>query len=320
MRLVLSITHKGDRRIENIELTGQPITIGRGWDSDVVLEDKYIDAHHIRLSFDQEKGLLVSDLASLNGTLVDKHRLGSEPQPLALGSVLTVGDTHIRVYDRDRSATPPATVRSAWFLLSERCSKPLGLLLITLGALFSDGLVSQMTSAAEFDFKDLATELTYLLVMSLGLVLFMGLISKLVRKEMNLKAHWVLLMVGTIVFHCAGFLIDVLRFNLQAPELSTFISTLLFGGVGAALLVGFFSFSTHLSSRLRWLWALSLVGLVVLSSYSDQWRQEDHEAWSDSSATETVTLPKWLLFRTVKSVAQHQAKTESLFEFDLEQE
>ena len=312
MNLALQITHKGERRVERLVLGEQAVLLGRSWDSDIILDDKYVDGHHLRLSVSPEGTLMVQDLSTLNGSYLDKRRLGVQAQEVALGATLVVGDTHIKVYDQAQSVAS-ATVRSAWYLLIERFSSPLGLALLTVLALGLDGAITQISSSTEFDFKDLALELIYLLVIAMVLALIMGLVSKLVRKEMNLKAHWVLIMVGIIGYVLAVFLLDVVRFNIQTPVFAELFSTLIFSGLGAIILVGFFSYATHLSTQMRWFWSLLLVGLLALSTYTDEWRLEDHQRWSSTSNTEVLTLPKWLLFRPSTSVEEHQAKTNELF-------
>ena len=46
-----------------------PITIGRAYDNDVVVDDPHVAAHHLRITRDENGTLLAEDLGSLNGLL-----------------------------------------------------------------------------------------------------------------------------------------------------------------------------------------------------------------------------------------------------------
>lgn len=76
-------------------LTGAVTVIGRGGDSDIILEDTGVSRHHLELR--HEHGTLVAtDLGSTNGTFVDGDRIRT-PVALQNGSQLTVGRTRMTV-------------------------------------------------------------------------------------------------------------------------------------------------------------------------------------------------------------------------------
>lgn len=85
---VLLIRTGGGREGEIIKLAGDVLTIGRSPHSDLFLDDVTVSRHHARILRD-EKGFLVEDLNSLNGTYVNRKRI--ERHQLSDGDELQIG-------------------------------------------------------------------------------------------------------------------------------------------------------------------------------------------------------------------------------------
>jgi hypothetical protein len=83
---------------ERLDLTHEPLKIGRGPLNDVQLEaDEFASGRHAL--FDPRRdGVWIEDLGSTNGTFVNGVRLTS-PRRLAPGDVVRVGETDLR-YER----------------------------------------------------------------------------------------------------------------------------------------------------------------------------------------------------------------------------
>ena len=75
-----------DRRFP---LSQEVITIGRGRDNGLVIDDAHLSRHHARLTWGGH-GWILEDLDSSNGTWVDGQRI-SGPVVLAPGSQVTLG-------------------------------------------------------------------------------------------------------------------------------------------------------------------------------------------------------------------------------------
>jgi pSer/pThr/pTyr-binding forkhead associated (FHA) protein len=74
-----------------IQLTEQPITLGRAPDNTIVLDDDYASGYHARLR-PYEGRWLVEDLGSTNGTYLDKQKVTS-PTVVPTGVPVKVGKT-----------------------------------------------------------------------------------------------------------------------------------------------------------------------------------------------------------------------------------
>jgi FHA domain len=78
-------------------LDARTVTIGRGADNDIPLEDDFASTHHARIE-PRRDGVWVADAGSTNGTYVNGAKL-TKPHRLQPGDVVRVGNTDLR-YER----------------------------------------------------------------------------------------------------------------------------------------------------------------------------------------------------------------------------
>lgn len=87
-RLVIT---SGPKRGHELELRGEPISIGRARDSDLVIQDDYTSTHHARL-LNWNGQWMLQDLDSTNGSYVNGERV-SQPIALEPGMSVRIGTT-----------------------------------------------------------------------------------------------------------------------------------------------------------------------------------------------------------------------------------
>ena len=87
-RLVIT---SGAKEGLEIQLSEEPITIGRSAESGLVIRDDYTSTHHARLFFWGDKWA-VQDLDSTNGTYLDNVRV-TVPTPVPLNTPIRIGTT-----------------------------------------------------------------------------------------------------------------------------------------------------------------------------------------------------------------------------------
>ncbi len=83
-------------------LTGPVTVIGRGGDSDIILEDTGVSRHHLELRAEEDGRLIATDLGSTNGTFVDGERIRT-PVMLKDRSLITIGRSRLTVILPDGS-------------------------------------------------------------------------------------------------------------------------------------------------------------------------------------------------------------------------
>ncbi len=74
-----------------IELTTEPLTIGRSAESGLVIRDDYTSTHHARLMLWGDEWV-IQDLDSTNGTLLDGARV-TVPTPVPINTAVRIGTT-----------------------------------------------------------------------------------------------------------------------------------------------------------------------------------------------------------------------------------
>ncbi|MFW5415453.1 FHA domain-containing protein [Nocardiopsis sp. CNT-189] len=85
------VVTKGSLAGTSLDLTSQPIVIGRAKDCTLVISDDYASGRHARVFSDQGKWI-VEDLGSTNGTYLGQQRL-THPQPISAGQPIRIGKT-----------------------------------------------------------------------------------------------------------------------------------------------------------------------------------------------------------------------------------
>lgn len=87
---------KGARALRglHVDILG-PVVIGRSPSSDIVVDEPYVSSTHARFSL-QGPALVLEDLQSTNGTLVNGHSI-SQPVTLRDTDEVQIGDTILRV-------------------------------------------------------------------------------------------------------------------------------------------------------------------------------------------------------------------------------
>jgi len=77
--------------------TATPITVGRAYDNDIVVDDPHVAAHHLRIARSDEGVLVAEDLGSRNGLYLDRGRDRRSEVPLEGEHELRIGATLLRV-------------------------------------------------------------------------------------------------------------------------------------------------------------------------------------------------------------------------------
>jgi len=114
-----------------------PVTIGRAYGNDVILDDPYVSPYHLRI-VSQDEGLVVEDLASENG-LFAGTRLRVPRLRLTSGITFRIGHTELRYSEVDTPVAPTVLEHREGFdlLAVTRSSQSRTVILVTALALFA---------------------------------------------------------------------------------------------------------------------------------------------------------------------------------------
>lgn len=313
MKLLLCIDARGESKSVICDVNEQPLVLGRAWDADIRVDDKYVDAHHVSLVQNEDGQLELREFGTVNGTKLNDQLLQKNSVPISVGDTFVIGDTRIRLVDPSESVVP-AVPRSVWYRMLNYFDTTISVVALTLVVMLIDSAVAWSSSVAEFKPHDLGAQWVQLLASGLITVLLMGLVSRLVKKETNIKGHWVFLMLVFLVLNVFALFFPIVEFNWSNPELSELIRTIAFALVAWVFIVAFMSYSTNLGLVARSFWGVLMALVVVSSTYLEDWNREPYQLWSDQANQGLVTLPPSFLWVRPTSMEEYSQETEALFE------
>ena len=265
MELAFDIQNRGQRQVVvQPEDTAGGWTVGRAFDATVILTDPHVDPQQLRISRCDDGTLEVEDRSSTNGTRLDGERLEG-PTKLKSGARLDLGHTRLRVYLRDHAVSP--TLHQTLSDLREQLSAPLAVLLATLLGIGSQLAFHYLGFAGEYEFQHTARETFGFLVQVVAWTLFWAVITRVLRGEFHLRAHWT---IGALLIGLSPLLdelVALIAFNLQSLGAYRFLDAL---ATSAALIVALFAtltVATHWTTVRRWFGAVAPTLLLLFSVY-----------------------------------------------------
>jgi S1-C subfamily serine protease len=104
------VVESGDLEGKAFELSAPRFTVGRDPSADLTLDDSQVSGRHLQFTRGEDGGVVVEDLGSTNGTIVDGRRLDG-PVALHGGERMRIGRTVVSVaMARPGESTPDSTV------------------------------------------------------------------------------------------------------------------------------------------------------------------------------------------------------------------
>ncbi|GMG87035.1 FHA domain-containing protein [Biformimicrobium ophioploci] len=259
MALIIEVLNKIGRVSERHRFEGESATIGRAYDNDLILGDTHLDAHHLRLTRDEE-GIRLQDLDTLNGTWYRHGRARRKrvegPRVIESGDELIIGKTHLRLVDSAAEVAPAQPLHSMEDFI-ERIAHPAVLTILLLligGTTLADNYLSQAT---EIEWKD---NLQMLVTTFLGLAIYASVwsfLGYLVRQDSRFLAHFAIISLVALLFTGWEWLSGLLHFNFSLGDSGPTLNMLILG----ILLPAALWLALYLSLNLTptWRWVVSLV-------------------------------------------------------------
>lgn len=313
VNLVVQISDKRGRYIERVALGVDGLKIGRAWNSDVIVQDKYVDADQLEITLNEQGLPNLQDVGSTNGSLLENKPLDGAARTYRWGDEIRIGDTTLHLFDEAATVVKTAN-RSALYSLQMPFQSPRSLAFIGLIAALISTLNTWAFSIKPFKFLEFLAAFASVTIAFFAWTLLFGSISKLVRGQANMRAHWVLTCVATISIVLLSFVISVVRFNIQAPDAGEWLTVLVYASLFVIFTFALLTYASHLGNRAKWFGSLLLVSCTMAYAYSDSLLKQEHELWNGRAAAEQATFPPALMFRNPVSLDDYFDETERLFD------
>jgi hypothetical protein len=192
-----------------------PVTVGRGYASDVILEDPKVSAAHLRIERAEDGGLVVRDVGSRNGTFRVEPWAPLAEMVLTQDTRVMVGDTVLRFRGRGYEV-PDTLVAEAPVGPHQRLLERPRAFLSALGAAVGASVLSNyLTSYDKTDWG--AMLFSALLPTALTLVWAGGwsIASRIARRQFHFRAHGTIGSLVLLGFSCIPGILTVLGFSLS---------------------------------------------------------------------------------------------------------
>ncbi len=259
---------------ERVKIDSFPATVGRGYANAVILDDRFVDTEHLRLSLDGEGAIVVEDLHTLNGTRLQKSRQRIDRHRIPGGSeaVIRIGQTVLRLRGDDFSVVPAAP--------SRRRFEPFGRYIENVAIasmVFVIGFgINILTFAQAIDKKVIWPDLTGIsLVLLIAFALWTGFwsfLNRLVAHSFRFMTHLGISGIASVLLLMLFTVKEYFEFLLCAPLAAEVFAYTGFAAIFSLLLYVHLSVMTESSSRKRLLASTlisaGIVGMVLLTHYA----------------------------------------------------
>lgn len=310
MELTIEIVGRGGRHFDLQNVSGNHITIGRGFDNDIVLSDPHICAHHAVLEKDINGEPVLRDLNSINGTYTKDHQLIASPQPVLSGDEFILGKTRLRVYQRQH-ALPPS-IRLTWIEnLAQYFGSPLLSAVVIFISLVMSMLFKYNETVKEFYVgRELVTAIGMLLVISIWPACW-SVYARIRKHEARFIAQLSVTLVAIIVTTFFQKLHNWLAFHLGG----SFALQLIMSSVSVAvtLLLIWFNYYLSIFQSTRRRWIYSVIFTALLSSFAYVATTFDAGRFKSKPDYNASLYPPSLTVYSAQTVDAYLENAESIF-------
>lgn len=99
--LIIQILGDRQKAVQTLKYGTFPVTIGRGFSNDLILDDEFVCKAHARIE-ETDTGWIIHNLDAVNGVTIDNRNMTvAHSEPLKSGDIVVVGKTRLKVASID---------------------------------------------------------------------------------------------------------------------------------------------------------------------------------------------------------------------------
>ncbi len=264
---------KGDVK-ERVRVDSFPATVGRSYINSVIVDDPLVSPEHLRLSPDNEGGILIEDLNTENGTWLSASRTLIERHTIPAGgeAVIRVGQTVLRLRGDDFVVRPTAPSTPLSGLSGRFVENTVTAFLIFGGCFGLCILVFAQSISKKIIWSDLTGKSLFLLIVLVVWTTFWSFFSRLVTRSFRFMTHLALSGVASVAFLILVIGVEYFEFLFSSPTTARAID---FAGVAIILSLLLYTQLSIMSETPRWkrllpsvLISAAIVSIVLLVQYT----------------------------------------------------
>ena len=270
MGYLVEVISRNGAVLERHRIEHGRVTIGRGYDNDIILADPYVDARHLAVS-EGASGFEIEVLTDTAHTLVDRAKVEEHRVTRPSGAHVVLGRTHLRLLAANHAVAPVLTFQALDRLITV-LSRP---------AVFAGCLVAYLVFAfanlwlesyREMEFADVLLQLTSPLGAAVVWAALWGLVTRLARGETRFLAHLLVTLAYLVFSVLVDWLVDLVAFNTGSEVARQALELVGFGVSLALLLVLHLRFAFRQTRSMRHglahVMAWGVVGYSALTTLS----------------------------------------------------
>jgi hypothetical protein len=191
---------------------GSEISIGRGYDNDVVVDDPYVAARHVRVLRDETGQLVAEDAGSANGMYLDGSRNRQDRIAIDGATPIRIGHTFIRIREVGHAVEPERLAGS-----KHRFVPAIAAITLTLALFGYLALIVWFAQTSEPHLSDYLTPMLILVSAALGWIGLWSLLSRLFFGQSHFLRHVLIAESIVLAFAVYDELVDFSAFSLTWP-------------------------------------------------------------------------------------------------------
>ncbi|HQO57692.1 MAG TPA: FHA domain-containing protein [Candidatus Omnitrophota bacterium] len=310
-KIVLEIALESRPHKEVRVFDSDRVTVGRGFDNDVILADPYVSSRHMVVERIGES-VRIRDTGSENGTCVAGVTHRGEDVEIPSGAEIVIGKTRLRVYHETHPVAP-----------ARRLVENNAFLKLTGHPVFAWALVLAVAGLALLEAHWGTTRNENLLkllpapigVLSSVLVWagFWTFIGRLLRHKMYFWEHVSICCLWFLASELMDNGIHYTAFYVNSKTIGLVLGYTVNSGLFIAVLFATLTFAANMTSRKKIIFAGVFTGVIVLS-FAGLWLSiSEYYAWEPPY--DTVLKPPVFGVRPGCSISDFVGRADRLFEF-----
>jgi hypothetical protein len=239
-----------------LRFAGPEVRIGRAYDNDVVLDDPFVAASHVRVFRDAAGALVAEDAGSVNGIFLDRDNSRQARIVIDGERPIRIGHTLVRIRDRAHAVPPERIGRSATPMLA--------IAVVAVLAVAVLGIEVLSAWLADTGEPKISNYLVRLITIGGAIVAWVGgwvLVSRLLSGQGHLERNLLIALTGVLVYSLYNEFAQFSAFALSWSAVSDYGNLVAWFILGAA----FFLHWREASPTRLPLKGAVVVGLLVLA-------------------------------------------------------
>lgn len=235
-----------------------PISIGRGYQNDLILNDPFVSPEHVIIQ-ETDEGWMIQDLGSENGMKLKPHSAASRTDSLQSGDEIILGRTRLRLFS-------PAHPVGATHLLPTKANLPqiiarpiiaaTTVILVFVLLLLDEQLTASKEIGADKLLANLLPTFMFSLVWA-GIWTFVG---RVITHRASFLPHFIAALMLFLISMLTSNISEYLTYNLNSETAATVFELIVVGIALAGLFYVNLVNSTNMSRR-----------TVIVTSHSIAW-------------------------------------------------